>query len=171
MRFDIFATHEPVAAHELSKELPDRIRQLNSGHTHAQNDVGQVQQGSTIDLVEGSTGAGGLDAIGSNPPPIEFSIESVAADCQFTKVVRFQLGGNGQSGATGGSDGSSPSASAAIGSSAAAGPSDSPTVANGAGDQVAASTIYLKPQKLDPARLCSSTLAVSTVHELTPPVR
>ncbi len=75
MHFDIFATHEPVAANELSKDLPGRITQLNSGHTHAQNDSAQVQKGSTIDLVEGSTGAGGLDAIGSNPPPVEFSIE------------------------------------------------------------------------------------------------
>ena len=33
-----------------------------------------------------------------NPPPVEFSIESVAADCQFTKVVRFQLGSTRQRG-------------------------------------------------------------------------
>ena len=28
---------------------------------------------------------------GADRPPIEFSIESVAADCQFTRVIRFQI--------------------------------------------------------------------------------
>ena len=140
MRFDIFGTHEPVAAHELTKDLPDRIRQTNSGHTHAQNASSQVQAGSTIDLVEGSTGAGGLDALGSNPPPVEFSIESVAADCQFTKVTRFQLG-NSTTTATG----VTPSASSY-------------------GQNVTASTILFKAQNVDPLRSCNASTGVSAVH-------
>jgi predicted MPP superfamily phosphohydrolase len=146
MNFDIFGTHEPVAAHELLKELPGRIRQVNSGHTHAQNSSGQVQPGSTIDLVEGSTGAGGLDAIGSNAPPVEFSIESVASTCQFTQVVRFQLGGASGSGSSGSS-------------------------ASDYGQNVTAATIYLKPQTVDPARYCSAVEGISAVQDLLPTTR
>ena len=35
--FDIFATHEPSAGDEILAKLPDRIRQMNTGHTHQQN--------------------------------------------------------------------------------------------------------------------------------------
>jgi predicted MPP superfamily phosphohydrolase len=136
---DVFATHEPVAAKELAKELPGQIRQLNAGHTHAQNKEDEVQTGSLITLIEGSTGAGGLDNISSNPPPVEFSIESVASNCQFTKVVRFQLaaGDSTDSGAT-------------------------------YGQRVSATTIYLKPQDVDSLRFCGSSTGVSAVRELTP---
>jgi predicted MPP superfamily phosphohydrolase len=142
-RFDIFATHEPVAAKELVKDLPGQIRQTNAGHTHAQNSSATVQQGSDspINLVEGSTGAGGLDSINSNPVPVEFSIESVAADCQFTKVVRFQLQG-----------------------SVAAGP----VTASDYGQNVSATTIYLRPQQIDTDRFCSTELGVSSVEDLGP---
>lgn len=93
-QFDILMTHEPAAAAELVKDLPKQVRQVNSGHTHHQNASGDIQHDKVIDLVEGSTGAGGLKEVGVadyNPSPIEFSIESVASDCQFTKVVRFQI--------------------------------------------------------------------------------
>ena len=54
---------------------------------------GSIQSGNTIDLVEGSTGAGGLDNInrGAARPPIEFSIESVASSCEFTRVILESL--------------------------------------------------------------------------------
>lgn len=59
-KFDIFATHEPVAATQLVTDLPGQIRQTNAGHLHAQNKESQIQQkGQPITLVEGSTGAGG----------------------------------------------------------------------------------------------------------------
>jgi hypothetical protein len=155
MRFDIFGTHEPVAANELAKKLPNQIRQLNSGHTHAQNQSTQVQPGSQIDLVEGSTGAGGLDAIGStNPPPVEFSIESVASTCQFTKVVRFQLG------ATDGTGGSGTATTSGTSGTVA------PPTAASYGEHVTATTIYLKPQSIDSARYCSPVTGVSDVQDL-----
>jgi predicted MPP superfamily phosphohydrolase len=138
--FDIFATHEPVAADELRAQLPDRIRQTNSGHTHRQNDAGDIQaDDGAIDLVEGSAGAGGLDNIsrGEDRPPIEFSIESVAADCQFTRVIRFQI--------------DSPTGTAAP-------DADFPQAY---GDDVSASTIYFRPQQLDGTRLCGATLGIS----------
>ena len=143
-QFDIFATHEPVAAGQLTKDLPGQIRQTNSGHTHAQNGSSQVQPASAINLVEGSTGAGGLDALAANRPPIEFSIESVAANCQFTKIVRFQLG------------------------SAAASASGVTSVASAAsyGQNVTATTIYFKPQQLAADRYCSTGLGVSVAHDL-----
>ncbi len=103
-----------------------------------------MQAGSgPIDLVEGSTGAGGLDALGSNPPPVEFSIESVAADCQFTKVIRFQLGSTAASAATG----------------------VTPT-ASSYGQNVTASTIVFKPQNIDKLRFCSSTIGISARAQL-----
>jgi predicted MPP superfamily phosphohydrolase len=141
--FDIFATHEPVAAQRLVKDLPGQIRQINAGHTHAQNDEGTVQVGNApINLVEGSTGAGGLDALNSSPPPIEFSIESVASDCQFTKIVRFQL----------------------TGVITAAGNTSS-TV----GQHVTAATIYFRPQDLDQTRFCSPEDGIFTVQDLGKP--
>jgi hypothetical protein len=128
-QFDIFATHEPVAADQLTKDLPGQIRQTNAGHLHAQNKDSKVQHDGRIDLVEGSTGAGGLDHINrdTTQPPVEFSIESVATNCQFTKIVRFQL----------------------------VGPLPSTTnTTPSTGQQVTASTLYLNRQKLDDTRIC-----------------
>ncbi len=135
--FDIFATHEPVAAAQLTKNLPGRIRQTNSGHTHAQNSISDVQKGSNIDLVEGSTGAGGLDNLNrtTTRPPIEFSIESVTANCLFTRVLRFQL--NNAATPTG---------------------PDAATF----GDDVSVSTLYLTPQKLPSDRVCGTRLGVAS---------
>jgi predicted MPP superfamily phosphohydrolase len=139
--FDIFATHEPVAADQLRHDLPNRIRQTNSGHLHQQNATGDIQHGNNIDLVEGSTGAGGLDNIvrGVNRPPIEFSIESVAANCEFTQAVRFQI------------------------RSAQTPTADQPAAY---GNDVTASTVYFTPQKLSPDRACSVALGISSVRGL-----
>jgi hypothetical protein len=117
-----------VAAQRLVHDLPDQIRQTNAGHLHEQNAAGDIEHGNRIQLVEGSTGAGGLDNInrGGPTPPIEFSIESVSATCQFTKVVRFQLVGP---------------------------PPDEGEVPT-TGQQVIASTRYLDPQQLDKDRQC-----------------
>lgn len=91
-RWDILATHEPTAMDELERQVGDRVRQLDGGHRHAQNPDDEIQRaGRPIYLDEGSTGAGGLDNLGKKPPPIEFSVESVSDNCQFTKVVRFQV--------------------------------------------------------------------------------
>ena len=48
-QFDIFATHEPVAADQLTKDLPGQIRQTNAGHLHAQNKDSKVQHDGRID--------------------------------------------------------------------------------------------------------------------------
>ena len=139
-KFDIFATHEPVAAKELTKKLPKRIRQTNSGHTHEQNKTSEIQSGENIQLVEGSTGAGGLDHLSGAATPIEFSIESVAQDCQFTKLLRFQL------------------ADPAIASASdVAEPRDDVTV----------STVYLVPQKVTAGRFCGLNLGLGRVSDLS----
>jgi predicted MPP superfamily phosphohydrolase len=142
---DIFASHEPSATTELAKQLPGRIRQLNSGHTHQQNKTGSIQHDGLIDLVEGSTGAGGLDNInrGTEAPPVEFSIESVAPDCQFTKLLRFQL-----------ADPSLPTDAGAV----------------SVGDNVTMSSVYLSAQKLVPDRVCDVHSGLGTVRPLTAPV-
>jgi hypothetical protein len=144
--FDIFAAHEPVQADELRKQLPDRIRQTDSGHVHKQNDPGDLQSDGLIDLVEGSTGAGGLNDIvrGDTRPRIEFSIESVAPDCQFTRVVRFAI------------DSATPTAASAA---EAATP-------QAFGDDVTASTIYFTPQDIGDNRACSADLGISAEHPL-----
>jgi hypothetical protein len=141
LRFDIFATHEPVAADEIASKLGDRVRQTNSGHTHKQNSDADVQKDGRINLVEGSTGAGGLKELGLDvrPSPVEFSIESVAADCQFTKVIRFQIAGAAPSG---------------------------PDVTSPAAENVTASTIYLKPQQVAEGRQCSAELGVGPATRL-----
>jgi Icc-related predicted phosphoesterase len=138
---DIFATHEPVAAAELRKQLPDRIRQTNAGHLHEQNKSADVQHGSSIDLVEGSTGAGGLDNIvrGAAAPPIEFSIESVAPDCQFTRVLRFQI--------------TSPQPT-------------SETAPQAYGDDVTVSTVYFRPQDVATGRVCGADLPITAEEPL-----
>jgi hypothetical protein len=145
--YDIFATHEPVAADRLREQLPEQIRETVAGHVHKQNDPGDLQKsGSGITLVEGSTGAGGLDNIarGSQRPPIEFSIESVAPDCQFTRVVRFAIAS------------STPTAASAA---EAATP-------QAFGDDVTASTIYFTPQHIAGDRTCSADLGISTERPL-----
>ena len=139
-RFDIMATHEPLSADRLVHDLPGQIRQTNAGHLHAQNAQNQIDKPGRITLVEGSTGAGGLDNLNRDipAPPIEFSIESVAASCQFTKVVRFQL----------------------------AGPLPKASDLPDAGLQVTATTRYLKPQDVAKGRFCSTGLAPGTVQPL-----
>ncbi len=143
--FDIFATHEPTAAQELLKDLPGQIRQVDSGHLHQQNAPSSVQHNGVIDLVEGSSGAGGLKQVGieATPVPIEFSIESVAADCQFTKVVRFQV------------TGADPTA-----------PSPDPT--GNSGENVTANTIYLNKQNVADGRQCDTAQGIAPVTQLVP---
>jgi predicted MPP superfamily phosphohydrolase len=140
-RYDIFATHEPVAAAELRKQLPAAIRQTNSGHLHAQNKSTDIQHGSSIDLVEGSTGAGGLDNLvrGQSAPPIEFSIESVAPNCEFTRVLRFQI--------------TSPEPS-------------SESTPQAYGDDVTVSTVYFRPQNVAANRVCDTALGISAERPL-----
>ncbi len=131
-RFDIFASHEPVATDRALNDLPGQIRETAAGHLHAQNSDGDLQSGDgPITLVEGSTGAGGLDNLaGQNPaPPLEFSIESVATDCQFSKIVRFQI------------IGAAPSSAGAIGATSL--------------PQVSVSTHYFTPQQIPATRQCS----------------
>ncbi len=142
---DVFAVHEPVAAEAVRDELPGLVRQTVSGHVHAQNDSDDVQDGDgAIDLVEGSTGAGGLDNIvrGTKRPPTEFSIESVGADCQFTRVVRFSI---------------APSADPAVPTGGTA----TGTTPQAFGDDVTASTIYFRPQSVADDRNCSTQLGIS----------
>ncbi|MCW2676823.1 MAG: rane protein of unknown function [Modestobacter sp.] len=144
---DLFVTHEPVQAQELRTVLPGQVRQTVSGHVHAQNDSGKIQDGRDIDLVEGSTGAGGLDNIvrGTARPPIAFSIESVGADCQFTRVVRFQIA----PGQVGGTPTATPAAT----------DTSSPQAY---GDDVTASTVYFRPQSVDAGRVCGTELGIGT---------
>lgn len=151
--FDIFATHEPVAADEALHDLSGRIRETAAGHVHHQNPEDALQSGDgPITLVEGSTGAAGLDHIATNtpPPPLEFSVESVAADCQFTKIVRFQI------------TGSAPTSAGAVGS----GTVNSGAVGSGALPQVTASTHYFAPQPHVDKRSCSPQAGISPVSPL-----
>jgi predicted MPP superfamily phosphohydrolase len=136
--YDILATHEPVAADRAVADLHGRVRQIDAGHFHAQNPDSLLQQGSLIKLIEGSTGAGGLDNLNANvvPPPVEFTIESVAANCQFTKVIRFQIRGT------------APTAAKAVT------PSRPP--------QVTATTHYFQPQDLPAGRTCGTGFGLST---------
>jgi predicted MPP superfamily phosphohydrolase len=140
--FDIFATHEPVAAQQLLKKLSGQIRQTNAGHLHEQNSDDTIQKGGTIQLVEGSTGAGGLDQLDRGQPlaPIEFSIESVAANCQFTRLVRFQITGTA--------------------------PTSPRDVTSDDLPQVAASTHYLRPQDIGASRRCTTSLGVTAPGDL-----
>jgi predicted MPP superfamily phosphohydrolase len=140
-KFDIFATHEPSAAAELYKELPGQVRETMSGHLHAQNASGDIQNDTGINLVEGSTGAGGLDNIvrGAAQPPIEFSIESVAADCQFTRILRFQIRSQDVV---------------------------DDTTAQAYGDDVTVSTVYFRPQQIETDRECSAGTGVGAEEPL-----
>lgn len=142
---DILATHGPVMAEEARALLGDGLRQTNAGHRHQQNESTEIQDDSGIDLIEGTTGAGGLDVIGrgSERPPAAFSIESVAIDCQFTRVIRFQISPSGRVGAATGQ-----------------------VRPRSAGSDVTASTIYLQPQDIDEDRTCSTALGLGQVEPL-----
>jgi predicted MPP superfamily phosphohydrolase len=145
---DVFAVHEPVAAKAVRKELPGLVRQTISGHVHAQNDSADIQDdGTDIDLVEGSTGAGGLDNIvrGTDRPPVEFSIESVGADCQFTRIIRFSI---------------APSQDAPILTAGAT----SGVTPQAYGDDVTASTVYFRPQDVADDRSCGTQLGITAEH-------
>ena len=138
---DVFAVHEPVAAEAVRAELPGTVRQTVSGHVHKQNASAKLQDGDgAIDLVEGSTGAGGLDNIvrGSKQPPIEFSIESVGEDCQFTRVIRFAIAASAGTGTTTG------------------------TTPGAYGDNVTVSTVYFRPQAIPADRTCGTQLGLGT---------
>ncbi|MGY1744906.1 metallophosphoesterase family protein [Blastococcus sp. SYSU D00695] len=145
LTFDVFAAHEPIQAEALRELLPGRIRQTNAGHTHRQNDPDEIQQDGQIDLVEGSTGAGGLTELGpgSERPPIAFSIESVAPNCQFTRVVRFQIDSSRTGVATSGTG--TPQAF---------------------GDDVTATTRYFTPQDVETGRTCGPDLGISAERPL-----
>jgi hypothetical protein len=123
------------------KKLDGRIRQVNSGHTHQQNKTSDIQTRGLINLVEGSTGAGGLDNINKNetPPPIEFSIESVALSCQFTKLLRFQV-----------ADPALPANPSAV----------------AVRDDVSVASIYLAPQRIAADRTCDTTQGLGAVAPL-----
>jgi predicted MPP superfamily phosphohydrolase len=141
---DVFAVHEPVAADAVRAELPGTVRQTASGHVHKQNSSAKLQDGDgAIDLVEGSTGAGGLDNIvrGSKQPPIEFSIESVGEDCQFTRVIRFAIAASADTGTTTNATGTTPGSY---------------------GNNVTASTVYFRPQVLEAGRTCGTQLGLGT---------
>jgi hypothetical protein len=129
-----------VGAREVRKDLGARVRETASGHVHQQNDPGDLQQGSTIGLIEGSTGAGGLDNItrGADRPPIEFSIESVGANCEFTDILRFQI----QS-APASTDARTPQAY---------------------GDDVSVSRVSFRPQDVAADRTCGPELGVGTAR-------
>jgi hypothetical protein len=140
---DIFAVHETVAAQALREVLPGLVRQTVSGHAHKQNASDKIQnRDKTIDLVEGSTGAGGLDNIsrGTRQPPIEFSIESVGANCQFTRVIRFSIATSAGTGTTADATGTTPGAY---------------------GDDVTASTVYFRPQDIAADRSCGTQLGIT----------
>lgn len=146
--FDIAMTHEPVAAAEIRKVLAGPVRQTDSGHVHAQNASGDLQHGAAIDLVEGSTGAGGLDNINRTKdgqpvprPPIEFSIESVAANCQFTNVERFSI--------------------------TAQSTSDAAAVQR-YGDDATVSTVYFRPQELPGDRICATSYGIGKPTPIVP---
>ncbi|MGN6473374.1 MAG: hypothetical protein ACTHK4_06970 [Mycobacteriales bacterium] len=140
--FDIVAAHEPVAANQALADLGGRVRQIDAGHLHAQNSDASLQQGSFIRLIEGSTGAGGLDNLNSlmPPPPVEFTIESVAANCQFTKVVRFQIQGTA--------------------------PTSARAVSSRRPPQVTVTTHYFRPTAVDPGRTCGTGFGLSPPEPL-----
>lgn len=143
---DVFMVHEIVAAEEVREVLPGQVRQTVAGHTHRQNASDELQDDDmTIDLVEGSTGAGGLDNIvrGDERPPIQFSIQSVSADCQFTRIVRFSIRSAGPVGPV----------------VAEVGGESTPQAY---GDNVTASTVYFRPQEVDEDRSCGPELGIGT---------
>jgi len=86
---DLLLAHEPVQAEAMSLALGSAVRAQASGHVHRQNPEGDLQRDGHIRLVEGTTGLGGL--LADPGDPMSFSILSVAPDCQFTRIVRYQL--------------------------------------------------------------------------------
>jgi hypothetical protein len=141
--FDVLATHEPVAADRAASDLRGRVRQIDAGHLHMQNPDSGLQQGALIKLIEGSTGAGGLDNLSTDlmPPPVEFSIESVAANCQFTKVVRFQIRGTAPTSAT--------------------------RLTSEGPPQVTVTTHYFLPQQVAPHRACGTAYGLTRPEPLS----
>ena len=75
---------------------------------------------------------------GTERPPTEFSIESVSADCQFTRVVRFSIAS----------------------SSPVPGVSETATTPQAFGDDVTASTVYFRPQAVAADRVCGTDLGI-----------
>ncbi len=88
---DLLLAHEPVEADSLATALGPGVRAQASGHVHHQNAASDLQRADQADirLIEGTTGMGGL--LANNGDPMEFSIMSVATNCQFTRIVRYQL--------------------------------------------------------------------------------
>ena len=88
---DLLLAHEPVKADLMATTLGASVRAQASGHLHHQNAEGDLQKSGRDDLrlIEGSTGLGGLFANAGDP--MEFSILTVAANCQFTRIVRYSL--------------------------------------------------------------------------------
>ncbi|GAB6899649.1 metallophosphoesterase [Kineosporia succinea] len=89
--FDLLLAHEPVMADAMAATLGPTVRATASGHVHHQNDTSDLQTGDRdhIRLVEGTTGLGGLLAAAGDP--MEFSILSVGTNCQYTRIIRYQL--------------------------------------------------------------------------------
>ena len=143
MQFDIFATHEPVAAKRAdARTCPVRsARRIPVTRTRRTLRV-RCSPGPRSIWSKVRPGPAAWMRSAANRPPVEFSIESVAADCQFTKVVRFQLGA---------------AAASATGVTSVA-------AAASYGQNVTASTIFFKPQSVAPARYCSSASGVGAVR-------
>jgi hypothetical protein len=87
---DLLVAHEPVEADLMSDSLGPTVRATASGHVHQQNAESDLQDGDHIRLVEGTTGLGGLLRNGGDDP-MEFSILSVGTNCQYTRIIRYQL--------------------------------------------------------------------------------
>lgn len=89
--FDLLMAHEPIMADELADALGPSVRANAAGHVHRQNDTSDLQTSDRdyIRLVEGTTGLGGL--LADSGDPMEFSILSVGTNCQFTRIIRYQL--------------------------------------------------------------------------------
>jgi calcineurin-like phosphoesterase family protein len=88
---DLLLAHEPVMADTLAGTLGAAVRAEAAGHVHRQNPDGDLQSPGreAIRLVEGTTGLGGL--LAEAAAPMSFSVLSVGTDCQFTRIVRYQL--------------------------------------------------------------------------------
>ena len=88
---DLLLAHEPIEADSLAATLGVGVRAEAAGHVHKQNADSDLQSAGrdAIRLVEGTTGLGGLLANAGDP--MSFSVLSVGTDCQFTRIVRYQL--------------------------------------------------------------------------------
>ncbi len=88
--FDILMTHEQPAGQVIVDKLKNRVRLMANGHTHEQNNLNDLQQSNDfINLVEGSTGMGGI--LNNSRVSQQFSVLKVAADCQFVSIERYKL--------------------------------------------------------------------------------